>query len=217
MTVTLTARPGESRASGWARRPHNAAVPAFVGAWIVAAASVAVIAHLRADSFGYAAGSTRATLIVLAGGCGLVAAGAARRLQDPHGAIGVLSALLGVSWVAASWVAWTGGPSLARSLAMIVAAFLLPLVLHLALVLRGGDHDRWRRPIAAAAYLLTAGTSVGRAVVLDPFRDRYCWENCGTNLLLVRNSPAVARAFAVGWWWLSVAIGSIMIVVVVEL
>ena len=215
MTATLTVTPGETRTSGSARRHHSAAVPVLVGAWIVAAVSVAVIAHLGADSFGYAASSTRATLVVLAGGCGLVAGGTACRLQDPHGAVGVLSALLGVSWLAASWVAWTGGPSLARSMAMIVAAFLLPLVLHLALVLPRGDLDGWRRPIVVAAYLLTAGISIGRLLVLDPFRDRYCWDNCGTNVLLVRNSPAVARAFVVGWWWLSVAIGSVVIVVVV--
>ena len=213
MTAAFAVEPGQAGLGRAVRRHLGVAVPAIVAAGIVAAASVAVIAHMGSGSIGYAATSTRAALVVLAGGCGLVAAGIARYLQDPESTVGPLSALVGVCWLAASWVAWTGGPALARSAAAVVSPLLLALLLHLALSLPRNSIDGWRRPLVAAGYVTTAILSVGLALVRDPFRDRYCWDNCGTNSFLVHHSPALAHGFAVGWWSFSVTIGSIVAVV----
>jgi len=215
MTAALTTAPGESRSGRPARRHPGAVVLVFVGAGIVAAASVAVIAHLGVGSLGYAAASSRVALIVLTGGCGLVAVGIARRLQDPLGTVGPLAALLGICWLSTSWVAWVGGPSVVRSAAMLSAPLVLPLVLHLGLVAPRRGLEGRARTMVVVGYLMTAVVTVGRLLVLDPFRDRYCWDDCAANALVVHDAPEVARKLQVGWWWLSILIGTVVVIVAV--
>ena len=52
---------------------------------------------------------------------------------SPDTPVGTITALMAIVWFAGDWIGWSGGPPAARTLAMVVAPFLLPLAAHLAL------------------------------------------------------------------------------------
>ena len=52
---------------------------------------------------------------------------------------------------------------------------------------------RCMRWLVGTTYALTAGWSLGRALFRDPLLDRYCWNNCEDNVLLIRTEPGLAR------------------------
>ncbi len=157
-----------------------------------AAASVAVALDTEVQTT-YAAMPGRAALD-LAAGIGLIVAGVLTWGQRPTGPLAVV---LGVAWLAHDWVGWVEGPAFARSVAMVAAPFLLPLVAHLV----AGSTTR----IVALTYAVTALVSGGLALARDPFLDPNCWSNCNANVFLVHASPGVAGVIEDVWLRFSLA------------
>jgi signal transduction histidine kinase len=198
---------------------HGAAVPASTGAdtaaspvsgWgsgivivfagVVSGASVAVVAQRNAQESSFA--STSSTMAILDVGTSLVLVLAAGTfwLNDGRRTIGALGALISITWAAPDWVAWTGGPALVRSTAMVIAPFLLVLVIHLGLVFETGrPRDRLSTNVIISVYAVTAVISVGWALLRDPFRDRYCTANCTVNSFLVHSAPPLSRVVSTVW------------------
>lgn len=164
-----------------------------------AAASVAV-GFRGSPSTTYAAASTAAAAAGLTAGLGLTGIGVLAYLQRSRGSAGPVAILLAAAWLAPDWVGWSGGHPLVRSLAMIVAPFLLPLLVHLVLAVPAGRvvGSAWRAALMGV-YGAAAVVGVGRALVRDPILDRYCWSNCTDNVFLVHAAPAVVRALD-GFW-----------------
>jgi len=158
-----------------------------------AAASVAVALDTDVQTT-YAAMPGRAALD-LGAGIGLIVAGILTWAQRPTGPVAVA---LGVAWLAHDWVGWVEGPAFARSVAMVAAPFLLPLLAHLV----AGSATR----VVALMYAVTALVSAGLALARDPFLDPNCWSNCNANVFLVHASPALGAL--IGDVWLRFALAA---------
>jgi signal transduction histidine kinase len=157
----------------------------------------------------YGAASAAAAIIGLAAGFALLAIGAATSVVRPRGCISVVTASLGLAWVANDWVGWEGGPAIGRSIAMGAVPFLVPLVAHLTLAYPSGRVDRvWWLPLGAI-YTAAVVTSVGHALFRDPFLDLGCWSNCSDNSFLVRADADVVRFL--DDLWLTAVIGAAII------
>ena len=179
---------GQSRRDG---HPRDAAGPArsvHLPALALAFAAASVVVTLDTEvQTTYAAMPGRAALD-LAAGVGLIAAGVLTWAQRP---VGPLAVALGVAWLAQDWVGWVEGPAFARSVAMVAAPFLLPLLAHLVV----GSATR----AVAFTYAVTALVSAGLAFARDPFLDPNCWSNCTDNVFLVHASPGAVRLIE-GFW-----------------
>jgi signal transduction histidine kinase len=151
-----------------------------------AAASVAVALDTEVQTT-YAAMPGRIALD-LAAGVGLIGAGVLTWVRRPTGPLAVA---LGVAWLAHDWVGWIEGPAFARSVGMVAAPFLLPLLAHLVV----GSAAR----VVALTYGVTALVSAGLALARDPFLDPNCWSNCTDNVFLVHASPGAVRLIE-GFW-----------------
>ena len=150
---------------------------------------------LRGGITTYAGMSTVAAAVDLAAGLGLILAGSFAWLERPSGSTGPVAVLLGLAWLAPDWVGWEGGAAFARSLGMLAAPFLLPLLVHLVLACPAGRlPTRSARVAVALVYGVAAVVSVGLALVRDPFLDPYCWRNCTDNVFLVRADPGTTHA-----------------------
>jgi signal transduction histidine kinase len=168
--------------------------------------SVAVVAHMTGTTWSYASTSTSAAIIDLSAGLGLIVAGAAYGLTRQRGSIGLLAAMIGVAWLSVDWIGWADGPAIARSVAMVVAPFLLPLVVHLSVAFPTGRvTGRPARSLVAAVYGATASVSLAWALLRDPFFDRHCWANCTDNSFLVRAEPGAVRPLTTLWLYFSLA------------
>jgi signal transduction histidine kinase len=173
-----------------------------------AVVSVSVAAARSARPTTYGAGSTAAAVADLAAGLGAIAAGCLAFVLGRHASLAALMTLIGVTWLAADWTGWEGGPAVARSIAMVVAPFLVPVVLHLALAYPTGRiSGRAATALLAVAYGGTAIASVGRALLRDPFRDLNCWDNCTDNVFLVRPDRDMTRLFDGLGWRAAVSVG----------
>lgn len=205
---------------------HNRAVEAVAGAlrpigggrslpllfaFGVGGLSVAVVADVSLIPRSYAAMSTQAAVVDLAAGLGLIAAGGFSWHNQERGSGGLLTALIGVTWLATDWVGWADGPAITRSVAMVIAPFLLPLVIHLGVAFPTGRvTGRLARSSVAVAYGATAFVSIGWALVRDPYRDRYCWSNCTDNTFLMHAEPELARSLTVLWLSFVLAAGGLL-------
>ncbi|MFC5004091.1 sensor histidine kinase [Dactylosporangium cerinum] len=186
--------------------PASGLVCAVVSTLLVATAGPVVTT--------YAAASPWLAVAALTPGLLLILIGSATVVLRTLGRIGALAVLSGIGWLAPIWVGWqtetatVPGAALVRSLGMVVVPLLMPVVLHVTLAYPGG-----RLPAAAARLLVGTGyaaaaiAGVGRALCYDPFLDQHCWSNCTTNVLLVHNSPALARVFGAFGLWTAVATG----------
>ena len=173
--------------------------------------SVAVVAHLSGGVRSYAAMSTTAAIVDLATGLGLIVAGGIFWLNHQQGWVGPLATLIGVTWLSADWIGWADGPVVARSVAMVVAPFLLPLVVHLGMAFPTGHvAGRSARWSVTLAYSATAAVSVSWALLRDPFLDRACWSNCTDNAFLVQAEPELTGSLTVLWLYFSVAAGLVL-------
>lgn len=130
-------------------------------------------------------------LDVTAGGLLLCAALAVLGLR-PAGVPAALVAGLAVAWLAADLVAWTDGPPLVRSLAMVATPLVLPLAVHLAVRSDDQAPRRLATGFVAVVWLAVLAVDLGVAAVRDPFLDLACWDNCRHNVLLVSARPDAA-------------------------
>ena len=160
----------------------------------------------------YGAALAAAAIVGLAAGFGLLAAGAATSVVRPRGSVAVVTALLGVAWLANDWIGWDEGPALARSLATVAVPVLVPLIVHLTLAYPAGrvrGNAAWT--LLGVVYGATAVTSIGHALFRDPFLDLGCWSNCSDNSFLVRNDSDLVRLLD-GFWLATVTAAAVVTV-----
>jgi signal transduction histidine kinase len=156
----------------------------------------------------YSGASTLAGGASVLAGLTLLAAGLAALIARPRGSTALVATLAAVAWLAPDWVGWESGAPVLRSLGMVVAPFLPPLLFHLVLAAPSGRvPSRSARVILIGLYAVAGAVSIGQALVRDPFLDRYCWSNCRDNVFLVRGEPDLARLLS-DIWLLSVAAGA---------
>ena len=162
---------------------------------VAMAAGAFVVAQGPGRLTTYAGHSSLAMALTLGAGIALVAAGlltSANRSAQPIGDLALLAAF---GWFAGIWVGWNGGPPLVRTLGMIVAIFLFPVLAHLVLA-----HPKGRVQGSPARYLVGALYAEAAVIALvttlfrDPFFDPTCWANCTDNVFLLRSLPGVAQA-----------------------
>jgi signal transduction histidine kinase len=205
---------------------HNHGVPRVSASWArlarLAAApiglAVAVGALLIAQGPGmfttYAGRSGPAAGLMVAAGLALVLAGLLASLTSQAGPAGDLAVLAGIVWFAPVWVGWEVGPPLVRSIGMLAAGFVFPLLFYLVLAFPGGRlPTAGTRALAWAVYLEAALAALGLALFRDPYLDPACWANCTDNVLLVRSLPALARAVTATDRWFTVAAAATLLAV----
>jgi signal transduction histidine kinase len=205
---------------------HNHGVPRVSASWArlarLAAApiglAVAVGALLIAQGPGmfttYAGRSGPAAGLMVAAGLALVLAGLLASLTSQAGPAGDLAVLAGIVWFAPVWVGWEVGPPLVRSIGMLAAGFVFPLLFYLVLAFPGGRlPTTGTRALAWAVYLEAALAALGLALFRDPYLDPACWANCTDNVLLVRSLPALARAVTATDRWFTVAAAATLLAV----
>jgi signal transduction histidine kinase len=162
----------------------------------------------------YAGRSGPAAGLMVAAGLALVLAGLLASLTTRAGPAGDLAVLAGIVWFAPVWVGWQVGPPLVRSIGMLAAGFVFPLLFYLVLAFPGGrPASAGIRVLAWAVYLETALAALGLALFRDPYLDPTCWANCTDNVFLLRSLPALARAVtATDRWFTAVAATTLLAV-----
>jgi signal transduction histidine kinase len=190
------------------RVPSNAARLA-AGAVVVAYGLGAfAIARGPGELTTYAGRSNLAAAFALTAGLALVAAGLVTSFARPAGRIGDLALLTGAVWFAPFWAGWNGGPPIVVSLGTLAAGFAYPLLAHLVLAFPSGRLPSTGVRIFVGVLYLEAGISaLGRALFRDPFFDVNCWDNCTTNVFLVRSIPEVADVIRVADIWFAAVTG----------
>jgi signal transduction histidine kinase len=205
---------------------HNHGVPRVSASWArlarLAAApiglAVAVSALLIAQGPGmfttYAGRSGPAAGLMVAAGLALVLTGLLVSLTSQAGPAGDLAVLAGIVWFAPVWVGWEVGPPLVRSIGMLAAGFVFPLLFYLVLAFPGGRLPATgTRALAWAVYLEAALAALGLALFRDPYLDPACWANCTDNVFLFRSLPALARALTATDRWFTVASAATLLAV----
>jgi signal transduction histidine kinase len=162
----------------------------------------------------YAGRSGLAATLTAAAGLALVVAGLVTSFNRSAGPIGDLAVLAGVVWFGPMWVGWDKGPPLVRSLGMLAAAFVFPLLLHLLLAYPSGRlHGTAARALVIAAYVEAVLAALGLALFWDPFFDPNCWANCTDNVFLLRSLPRLAREIGVADRWFTAAAAAALVTV----
>jgi len=153
--------------------------------------------------------SAETEAIFVAAGLGLVLAGMAGSFSRPGWRIADLAVIAGFLWFAPAWVGWHVGSPMVRSMGMIAAAFVFPVIAHLVLAFPSGRmHPRAVRVVVTIGYVGAELFVLGSALFWDPFFDTGCWANCTDNVFLVRSLPAFAHAIQVAGLWFLIAFAS---------
>ena len=162
----------------------------------------------------YAGRSGLAATLTVTAGLALVLAGLVTSLNRPAGRIGDLAVLAGLVWFTPVWVGWDKGPPLVRSLGMLAAGFVFPLLLHLVLTDPSGRlHGAATRALVFMVYLEAVLAAVGLALFRKPFFDPNCWANCSDNRFLVRSLPPLARAIEAADRWFTAAAAAALVAI----
>jgi signal transduction histidine kinase len=161
----------------------------------------------------YAGRSAPAAALAVIAGLALFVGGLVMTYRRSTLRLGQLALIAGFLWFAPFWVGWAGGPPLVRSIGMVFAGFLFPVLVHLVLAYPTGHlQSRAARALVAVVYLEAILSAVGRALFRDPFVDPGCWDNCTDNVFLVRSIPGIARGIqAVDVLVVAVAAGALAI------
>jgi len=160
----------------------------------VGVATVLLVPHPDTVPTTYSGGSGLARAADVVAGLLLLAAGLATMIARSRGPLGVVVMLAGAAWFAPDWIGWEGGPSVVRSIGMVVAPFVAPLLFHIALAAPSGRlGSNAARAVVVAVYGVAAVASLGLALLRDPLLDQYCWSNCTENVFLVRPEQDLAR------------------------
>ena len=175
---------------------------AALGALGASAAIVVARSGANAET-SYAGTTWTASLATLAAALALFAAVASTRSRIVAG----LAFAAGLCWLAPVAVGWLSGPPLLRATATIAEAFTLPLLAHLALASTGRLGRRDFRVVLAAAYAWAALSSIGLALVRDPFYDPYCWVDCDGNAFLLRSWRGLTDAIIAVRPWVEILFG----------
>lgn len=186
-------------APGWWRWPCVVLVV------VVGAATVPIVGDVGPTPTSHTGAFASMALLDLAAGLGLLLAGGAAWFHQPRFAVGALAISAGLAWLAVDWVAWADGPAGVRSLALLVTPFMLPVLVHLAMVFPAGRvTSRPARILVAGTYVAAATVSSLWALFRDPFRERHCWNGCPTNEFGVWPDPDLSATVTGSWRWFSI-------------
>ena len=139
----------------------------------------------------YAGRSAVGVWCFVTAGLALIAAGLTVVRSRQH--TGALSVLAGVLWFAPIWEGWEGGPALIRTVGMLTASFVFPVLIHLVLAANGPPMTRAARALIGMTYLGIGLCAVVVVLTRDPYLDPYCWANCTSNVFDVISQPDLAR------------------------
>jgi signal transduction histidine kinase len=157
----------------------------------------------------YAASSRLIGIAAVCAGVGLVTVGAWFAMRRPYDWTGTLAMLAGSVWMVTDWIGWWHGPAILLSVAMVVQPFLLPLIVSLAISFASSGPRRARRRLAFGAWVVTGIVSLGQATLRNPLYDRYCWDNCTTNVFLVHADLDIMRFLRVFGLWCTISIAAV--------
>ncbi|MEO5661886.1 MAG: histidine kinase [Nocardioides sp.] len=154
----------------------------------------------------YAGRSDAAAALMLATGMAVVVAGLVSSWGRHHAGAGDLTLLVGLSWFASPLIGWSEGPPAARSGALLISLFTVPLLLHVVVAIAPR-----RRPLEQSVVMVGYAGAVAVGVVVTLFRDPYfdptCFANCSVNPFLVHSWPDLVHAIEVAWQWFLAALG----------
>ncbi len=171
------------------------------------AATITLVARSTANN-SYASVSSLLAGAGVTAGLTLLTCGSIAWVRPGAGALGPLTIALGVTWLAADWIAWPGGSEALRTVATLALPLTMPLLLHLVLVApRGQLKNRGGATLVLAAYGATLAISVVRGAVYDPLLDLSCWRTCTANSLLVASNPDAAQTLDSMLELLGIALG----------
>ncbi len=169
---------------------------AGVGLGILSVALVGGLGSSTTYDTTYGDASAAFALLEVAAGAGLLIVGVLLLAQAATGTLGMLVVAGSAAWFAPLWIGWEGGPTAVRIAGLVVAPLLSPFVLGIA-ALVPPTGTGWRRvvvrAVVAVAIVATAVASIALVLVREPIRDRYCWNDCGVDALLVSDDVALAR------------------------
>jgi signal transduction histidine kinase len=179
-------------------------VGAFVRsrAWVIpiaiafALATIAIIPQTTIWRTTYSGSSPAAALADLSAGIGLMAAGSMLYVSDLRPRAGQTAVLAGIAWLAADWAGWQDGLVLPRTLAMGVALYYLPLILHTVARLQRDPAPAVIGRAVPAGYALASALAIVLLLFRDPRTDLDCWSNCTDDALLIGDQPFVAGLLA---------------------
>jgi hypothetical protein len=196
------------------QRKRQAHLAAGAAALAVALGSLA-IAEGPGGETTYAGSSGFAATLMVAAGVTLILAGLVTSFFGQVGRIGDLAVLTGLVWFAPIWVGWDNGPPWVRSIGMLAAGFVIPLLMHLILAApSGGLRSTAAQVLIVTVYLEAALAALALALVRDPFFDPNCWANCTDNLFLLRSLPGMARWIESAHQWFSAAAAVAMVIII---
>lgn len=142
----------------------------------------------------YAVASAVVAAAFVIAGFSLYAAGWLAVRDPATGSLSSLCVLASAAWLAPALVGWEGGPPVARSIGLVAAPFLVPVLAHIAAAGPTGRlNGTLRRVAVVATYGLTTLVSIGYAITWNPFRDPRCWSDCTDNAFLLIGSPVAAQ------------------------
>ena len=139
----------------------------------------------------YAGHSRVAAWFFASAGIALFTAGLLTWRSRPR--LGVLAIVAGFVWCAPVWDGWGGGPAFARTVGMLAASFVFPILVHLVLAAAEQPPSPGAVALIGSTYVLVGVCAATLILIRDPYYDPYCWANCTTNLLEVSSHPEVAR------------------------
>ena len=139
----------------------------------------------------YAGHSVALAALFATAGLALFAAGLLVAGGRPN--LGILAVVAGLLWFAPVWEGWADGPALVRTLGMLAASFVFPVLVHV--VVRGEPFAVRGRGAARGCDLRPRRGRVPwrSLLVRDPYLDPYCWANCTANVFDIRSEPELAR------------------------
>jgi signal transduction histidine kinase len=195
------------------RLAGSARVAAGLAGLTVAVGAMAVAAG-PGRSTTYAGSSAAGAVLTVCAGVGLIVAGLVIGLARGPGLTGDLALLAGLCWFAPVWVAWPDGPPLVPSIAMVVAGFIFPVIVHLVLTHpTGWAGSKPARVLAAVVYAEALLTAAALALFRDPYFDPGCFSNCTAKFFMVRSLPSLAHAVESGDRWFTAAAAAALIAV----
>jgi signal transduction histidine kinase len=162
-----------------------------------------VIARRFGTATTYAGSSVFAAWCFVSAGLALVAAGLVRFRGRPR--VGALSIFAGLIWFAPIWEGWEGGPALVRTIGMLAASFVFPVLVHLVLAAAGQPMSRAATAFVGSTYTLIGLPAVIVVLIRDPYLDPYCWANCTTNVFDATSQPDLARQVGQLQSWITAA------------
>jgi signal transduction histidine kinase len=155
------------------------------------ALAATAIARRSGTTTTYAGDSGVAVWVFTSAGVALIAAGVFTWRHRPN--VGVLALVAAIVWFAPIWEGWEGGPAFARTLGMLAASFVFPVLAHLVLAAAVRPLTSVAVALIASTYALIGLCAMVVILIRDPYYDPYCWANCTTNLFDVSSQPELAR------------------------